>query len=238
MEQYAPNKSNAFTAFCRRHPVVVNLVAAILAAVLLVYLLLIFLDLWTLHGESRNVPDLKGIPYSEAVRRLDGEDLKASVTDSIYPSKLPLQLRGKLRPGDVVDIYPHPNSVVKPGANIYLTIVALSPELITVPDYRNVSVRQARVYFENAGLPPENLIELPTPSEYKGLVLEAKYNGVTLNPGARIPVSAHINMYVGSGTTIDDLIEGIDMDEDTDTELPVEATESDAEAEPEVVILE
>lgn len=234
MEQYS-HQPNAFVAFCKRHPILVNLIAACLAGALLIYLLLVFLDFWTLHGESRTVPDLKGVQYSEAVRRLDSEDLKAAVTDSIYPSKLPLDLRGKAGPGDVVDMYPHPNSIVKPGANIYLTIVALSPELITVPDYRNVSVRQARVYFENAGLPHDNIIELPTPSEYKGLVIEAKYNGVTLSPGARIPATAHVNLYVGSGSTIDDIFDGLD---DEDSDLPVEPSESDAEAEPEVITLE
>lgn len=235
MEYNDYKRPNAFLAWCRKHPVIINFTAAIFAAILLIYLLLVFMDFWTMHGESRNVPDLKCSSYTEAVKRLEEQDLKAAVTDSIYPSKLPVDLRGKVKPGDVVDMYPHPNSVVKPGANIYLTIVALSPELITVPDYRNVSVRQARVYFENAGLSPDNIIELPTPSEYKGLVMDAKYNGVSLNAGARIPASARINMYVGSGLTTDDYDDDY---ADDNNDLPDGPSESDDDVEPEVITLE
>lgn len=230
------SQPGGFRRFYQKHPVLVNFIAAILAAILLIYLLLVFLDFWTLHGESRTVPNLKGTQYTEAQRRLDDEDLKASVTDSIYPSKLPVELRGKVRPGDVVDIYPHPGSIVKPGANIYLTIVSVSPELITVPDYRNVSVRQARVFFENAGLSPSNIVELPTPSEYKGLVIEAKYNGVTLSPGARIPADAHVNLYVGSGSTTDDIFD--EMYTEEESEEIIEPSESDADPEPEYITIE
>ncbi len=222
---------SGFKSFYKKHPIIVNLIAVILAAILVIYLLLVFLDFWTLHGESRRVPDVTGLTYSQAVTRLDAEDLRAAVTDSVYPSHLPIEQR-HLKPGDVVDIYPHPNSIVKPGANIYLTIVALSPELITVPDFRNVSIRQARVYFENAGLPASNIIELSAPSEYKGLVIDAKYNGVSLSPGARIPADAHINLYVGSGTTTDDIFDQLFEDDPTQSDEP---SESDADIEPEII---
>ena len=233
-DQETREPANGFMSFCKRHPIIVNLIAVVVASAVVIYLLLVFLDFWTLHGESRRVPDVTGLTYSQAVTRLDSEDLRAMVTDSVYPSHLPVDQRA-LRPGDVVDIYPHPNSIVKPGANIYLTIVALSPELITVPDSRNVSVRQARVYFENAGLPASNIVELPMPSEYKGLVIDAKYNGVSLSPGARIPANAHINLYVGSGTTTDDIFDEIF---DNESDYDSEPSESDAEPEVETIHLD
>lgn len=233
-DQEIREPEKGFKSFCKCHPIIVNLIAVLLATVLVIYLLLVFLDFWTLHGESRRVPDVTGLPYSQAVTRLDAEDLRASVTDSVYPSHLPIEHRS-LRPGDVVDIYPHPNSVVKPGANIYLTIVALSPELITVPDFRNVSVRQARVYFENAGLPSSNIIELAAPSEYKGLVIDAKYNGASLSPGARIPADAHINLYVGSGVTTDDIIDSLFNEDENEYNEP---SESDDDIEPETIYID
>ena len=80
---------------------------------------------------------------------------------------------------------------------MYLTIVAFSPELVTVPDFYNVSVRQARSMFEGLGI--KEIREVPVISEFSGLVLGAKFNGVSLQPGARIPVSAIVTLEVGSG---------------------------------------
>ena len=37
---------------------------------------------------------------------------------------------------------------IKKGGNVYLTVVAFSPKLITVPDFYNVSARQARSMYE------------------------------------------------------------------------------------------
>lgn len=63
------------------------------------------------------------------------------------------------------------------------------------------------------------------PSEYEGLVLGARYNGVALSPGARIPLSARVTLQVGSGldmledegapidsAAIDEVIEKLDID--------------------------
>ena len=37
------------------------------------------------------------------------------------------------------------------------------------------------------------------PSEYSGLVLGARFNGVSLRPGAKVPISAVITLEVGGG---------------------------------------
>ena len=49
------------------------------------------------------------------------------------------------------------------------------------------------------GLGIKDVREVPVVSEYDGLVLGAKFNGVTLQPGARIPVSAVVTLEVGTG---------------------------------------
>ena len=57
-----------------------------------------------------------------------------------------------------------------------------------------------------AGLGISDIREVPVVSEYEGLVLGAKFNGVALQPGARIPVSAVVTLEVGSGYTLDEEI--------------------------------
>ena len=175
--------------FRKRHPVLMNLLYIILTGSLLIWMLLWFLDFWTFHGEERVVPDVKGQTYESAAGNVDISGLNAIISDSVFDSYS--------RPGTVVEQTPIPGARIKKGGNVYLTVVAFSPKLITVPDFYNVSARQARSMFEGIGI--KEIREVPVTSEYAGLVLGAKFNGVALQPGARIPISAVVTIEVGTG---------------------------------------
>lgn len=166
-----------------------NLVYIIVTGFVLVMMLLWFLDYWTFHGQERVVPDVKGASFSVAASNIDVAEMRAEISDSVFDSYS--------RPGTVVEQVPIPGAKIKKGGTVYLTVVAFSPKLITVPDFYNVSVRQARSMFEGAGI--REIREQQVKSEYQGLVLGAKFNGVDLQPGARIPVSAVVTLEVGSG---------------------------------------
>lgn len=181
--------------FVRRHPVWMNLIFIILAAVVFVWLSSLFLDYWTGHGDERVVPNIKGLSYSQAQSVLKEADLNVEISDSVYDSSE--------RPGTVVEQSPHRNSKVKPGRIVYLTIVAFSPKTVTLPDISNVSLRQAQSIFEGLGIKKINVVEVE--SEYQDLLLSAKYNGLPLSAGARIPVTATITLEVGKGLSSDEL---------------------------------
>ncbi|MDE6094506.1 MAG: hypothetical protein K2F61_07010, partial [Muribaculaceae bacterium] len=87
----------------------------------------------------------------------------------------------------------------------YLTIVAFSPKLVTVPEFINASLRQGISIFEGLGLKKVDIVKVP--SEYKDLVLGARYNGLPLQAGMKIPTTASVIIEVGAGT-----------DEDNETE--------------------
>lgn len=175
--------------FIKRHPVLMNFVYIIAAGILLVTILMWFLDFWTFHGQERAVPDVKGQPYAVAASNIDVAGMRAEISDSVFDSYS--------RPGTVMEQVPIPGAKIKKGGTVYLTVVAFSPKLVTVPDFYNVSVRQARSMFEGIGI--KEIKEQEVLSEYQGLVLGARFNGVSLEPGARIPVSAVITLEVGSG---------------------------------------
>lgn len=183
-------------SFVRRHPVLMNFIYAITAAAVLLWVLMWFLDFWTFHGQERVVPDVKGQTYASAAGNVDLSGLRAVITDSVFDSYS--------RPGTVVEQVPVAGAKIKKGGTVYLTIVAFTPKLVTVPEFYNVSVRQARSMF--AGLGISDIREVPVVSEYEGLVLGAKFNGVALQPGARIPVSAVVTLEVGSGYSLDEEI--------------------------------
>ncbi|MCM1070242.1 MAG: PASTA domain-containing protein [[Clostridium] fimetarium] len=184
-----PAEPEAPGSFRKRHPVLMNFLYIILATCLALWMLMWFLDYWTFHGQERPVPDVKGQPAQMALANIDHMGLKGVVSDSVFDSYS--------RPGTVVEQVPVPGARIKTGGSVYVTIVAYSPKLVTVPDFYNVSIRQARSMFEGLGI--AQVREVPVLSEYAGLVLGAKFNGVELQPGARIPVSSVVTLEVGTG---------------------------------------
>lgn len=188
-DDYDRSNMNPPQNFRKRHPVLMNLIYIIITGSLLIWMLMWFLDFWTFHGEERVVPDVKGQTFESAAGNVDISGLNAIISDSVFDSYS--------RPGTVVEQIPVAGARIKKGGNVYLTIVAFSPKLVTVPDFFNASARQARSMFEGLGI--KEIREVTVPSEYAGLVLGAKFNGVALQPGARIPVSAIVTIEVGSG---------------------------------------
>lgn len=175
--------------FLRRSPIIANIIYICAACLVISFIGLLFLDSWTNHGEESVVPQVKGLSYPDAEKRLRGENYVVEIIDSVYDASH--------TPGMVVEQSPRAGAKVKPGREVYLTIVAFSPKMVTVPYYLNASLRQATAMFEGLGL--KNIEVREVVSEYKDLVLGAKFNGVPLKPGVRIPVTATITLEVGSG---------------------------------------
>ncbi len=175
--------------FRKRHPILMNLLYAIAATFLAIWLAIWFLDFWTFHGQERAVPDVKGQSLEMAQGNISRAGLKGIVTDSIYDNYA--------RPGTVIEQTPIPLAKIKRGGTVYLTIVAYTPKMVTIPDFYDVSERQARSMLEGLGITQVRTVGVP--SEYAGLVLGAKFNGVSLRPGAKVPVTAVITLEVGQG---------------------------------------
>ena len=181
--------ANTFNGFRKKYPILWNLILIAITACVLIWALLVALDVWTLHGNEDSVPDVKGLNYNHAAEILAKEGMNVEITDSIFDSTI--------TPGTVVDQNPKNNAKVKPGRMVYLTIVAFSPKLVTIPEFVNVSLRQGISIFEGLGLSKVEIKKVP--SEYKDLVLGARYNGLPLKRGMKIPTSATVIIEVGEG---------------------------------------
>lgn len=166
-----------------------NLVLMGVVFALLVYAALCWLDAWTLHGQYKTVPDVKGRPYDSALQLLELEGFVVELSDSIYDRNS--------SPGTVVEQNPKENNKVKPGRTVYLTINAFSPKNVTLPSLTDISVRQARSILEGLGITKIETISVP--SEFKDLVIGARHDGVELQAGARVPVTSSITLEVGDG---------------------------------------
>ncbi len=168
-----------------------------LVAIVIGWLAMMWLDVWTRHDDTIVVPTVKALTYDDATRRLSEEGLVAVLSDSVYDKST--------RPGTVIDQNPKVGTVVKEGREIYLTINAFSPKMVTIPTLTDISVRQAKSILE--GLEIKNIVEKRIPSDFKDLVLGVYYKGHRLSPGARVPVNATVELEVGQGvndTIVDD----------------------------------
>ena len=75
---------------------------------------LLLINIYTNHGSSEKVPNLKGTTLEEARIMLKRHNLEAEIIDSVY-------LKDK-KQGTIIEQNPAPNSIVKPGRPIYLII--------------------------------------------------------------------------------------------------------------------
>lgn len=178
----------------RGYPIIFNLILIVIAGLIVVWLLMLFLSNWTLHGQEEEIPDVKGLNVHIAAGTLQRNGMEAIIADSVYDTKA--------MPGTVVDQNPKPMSKVKPGRSVYLTIVAYTPKMVSFPKVDNTSLRQGRSMIEGLGI--KQVVVKEIPSEYEGLVLGAYYNGKKLNGGEKIPVNGVITLEVGALSDGDD----------------------------------
>ncbi len=147
------------------------------------------LDKYTFHGEYVVVPDLKNVTVAEAEEILKNLNLKYEVIDSIYATNL--------KPGVIVEQNPVADSKVKKDRKLYLVINSLQKKKVSLPDVRDISLRQARNLIESVGLKIDSVRYVP--SEYVDLVQEVMLGGSVVAPGTMIAVDTRVDLTVGCG---------------------------------------
>lgn len=158
-------------------------------AVVAVVALYFWLDHYTRHGDSVEVPDVCGLYYLDADASLAESQMRSLVIDSMYIDTM--------SPGVVLDQVPRAGSSVKSGRTVYLTINALSPRKVTMPELKNLSYRQAEAIVKGLGLSAPQIIYWN--SEYKDLVLNVMVDGRPVEAGDKLPVTARVVFSVGNG---------------------------------------
>ncbi|MDE7110667.1 MAG: PASTA domain-containing protein [Muribaculaceae bacterium] len=193
--------------FFKRYPLTANILAMFIVGIMLVFLAMWGLDVWTAHGQVQVVPDVRTLTVSEARQTLGGCNLQVEVVDSVYGS------HGAR--GSVVEQVPPPGNRVKPGRTVYLTINAFEAKKVTLPELIGSSVRQARATLQSLGF--TDIREVRVPSDYRDLVIAVKSMGVPMRAGTVVPVGSSIIIEVGEGydpyRALDNTIEAIDSAE-------------------------
>jgi len=165
-----------------------NALAAVGISILLIVLTMLFLRIYTDHGDSVAIPDLKGKNSREVSALLDNLDLRFQIRDSVYSNEV--------APGTVLDQFPKPGMKVKENRTIFITICALTQVKIPMPQLTDISYRQAINLIESSGL-IAGKIEYK-PSEFPNLVLEQKTEGRRIRVGEMIAKGSVVDLVLGS----------------------------------------
>lgn len=202
--------------FRTKHPIISTIIAICFTSLILIWICLIFLDFWTMHGRTSTVPQIKNLSFAEARFTLSEANLEIEISDSIYDKTL--------APGTVVESWPKAGAVVKRGRQVYVTINAFSPKQIAITKpISGVSARQAISYLQALGI---TITEKHVPSQYEGLVERATVDGRPLGVGSIIPITSIVTLEVGTIQTNDDSSKSDDQETESD-----EAESNDTETE-------
>lgn len=158
-------------------------------SVVIIWVALKALDFYTLHGHSITVPDLSGHLAEDAKAVLVDKSLRYVINDSIFDNTR--------EPGSVVMQDPLPGTEVKRNRTIYLTIVAVLPEMVPMPDLTDLSRRQAMALLETHGLTVGRIEYRPDIA--RNAVLEQKFKDGVIEPGAPIAKGTAIDLVLGEG---------------------------------------
>jgi beta-lactam-binding protein with PASTA domain len=166
-----------------------HLLIAVSIIVSLSIIALLFLRIYTRHGQALSVPDIIGLGIPEADSILAERELRYQIVDSVY--------NANLTRGSIIDQNPSPEFKVKKGRTIFLTINAFNPEFIRMPNVVGVSLRQATAILQTAGLTIGQLTYVPDIAVNN--VLQQKYNADVIEEGDSIIRGSQIDLLLGRG---------------------------------------
>lgn len=171
----------------------VNFLIAILVSVVIFLGVTQFLKGYTDHGKSCTVPDLIGLQESEVKDLLNQQGLKYMIVDSVFSDQVAL--------GAVAEQYPRAEFRVKEGRTIYLVKNSEMPEMVSLPNVKDISLRRAKSTLEAYGFQIGKLEYIPDIGI--NVVLRIKANGNLVNPGDELLKGTTLDLVLGQGLSDD-----------------------------------
>ncbi|WP_437922010.1 PASTA domain-containing protein [Sphingobacterium sp. LRF_L2] len=165
-----------------------NLIAALVVIVVLFLGVYIGLRVYTKHGDSIEVPTVKGMHIDQAIDVLEKADLEYFI-DSIYQMDM--------QPGLVIEQDPEPKSHVKTGRTIYLTIITQVPPEVAFPNIIDKTLIEASAILRNQSLKVGDTVYIADIA--RDVVLDVKFAGQPLKPGRMVPKGSKLTLVLGNG---------------------------------------
>lgn len=148
------------------------------------------LDVYTHHGESIPVPDVKGMAFGKAKTLFEANGLRVAVSDTGYNKRMPADC--------ILLQNPRPGTDVKSGHIIYVTVNSPASPSVTLPDLvDNSSVREAEAKLMAMGF---KLLEPRLITGEKEWVYGILAEGRHVSAGDRISIDVPLRLVIGNGT--------------------------------------
>lgn len=163
---------------------------AIVALVVLCFIILKWLNVSTNHGDFKTVPDLKGKSIDVARMELNDNSLVMEIQDSAnYNPNYPKF--------SVIEQDPMAGKEVKENRKIYLTLNPSGYRKIEVPNLVGRTFRQVKPTLESLGFK----IGKKTYVDYLGEeeVVKMLYKNKSIKKGEKLPKTATIDVVLGNG---------------------------------------
>ena len=183
-----------------------NLFIALIIVVLFLVAFVKFLDFSTNHGEEITVPNLAKMKLEVAEEKLDDEGLEVFLLDTV-------DFRPEFPPYSIVEQDPIAGSKVKDGRKIYVKLNAGGFAMVTFPDLKDKTFRQATNTLRALGLIEGELKYVPNIA--KDIVLEVSCNGKPLKAGDKLMKNSKIDFVLGDGKDLfkDEELDSLNMDQ-------------------------
>jgi len=149
----------------------------------------IWLRIYTHHYESISVPDFTGLTKQECQALAAKKGLRISIIDSVFMQAVPR--------GTMVEQNPKAGFKVKKNRTIFLTMNAINPEKIKMPNVVGFSLRQASAILETKGLAVGHIIYVPDIAMNE--VLRQQYAGRDISGNTLIIKGSRIDLVLGNG---------------------------------------
>ena len=188
------NNKSGFDRLRDRHPILVSVPLMILAFIALGYIALLFIDVFTSHGQQVQVPDVRNMPLEKAIQILDDAGLNWEISDSTT-------FYEQYKPGQVIDQDPKPKSYIKKIRTIYLNVNAMHAPFVALPKLQDLPGRQGVATLRAMGYKHVEVDSVP--SEMDGLILQVTVDGHNVAPGTKVSVNSLVKIIVGDGSIKD-----------------------------------
>jgi eukaryotic-like serine/threonine-protein kinase len=175
--------------FIVEHILLRNLILAFLIVVLGTSIIIFILKIYTRHNEELSVPDLRGLTLEDARAKAESEQLQIVVFDSIFLTDF--------ERGTVAEHHPKAGFKVKRNRKIFLTMNAMNPERVPMPDLISLTFRQATARLESFSLKVGEVAYEPDIGI--NLVLQQRFRGKEIVPGDSISKGSFIDLVLGKG---------------------------------------
>jgi len=164
-----------------------NFLYVIVGFCLLIFVAIYSLKIGTQHNKTFQVPDFIGMTLNEAIAEAQKNHLRIEVIDSVFAPQRPR--------GTVFKQNPETQMFVKKNRRILLTMNAVSPRQVKVPDVVGYSLRQAKAVLLSQGLQVGTIhyeTDIAT-----NMVLEQRYKGLSLAEGQQLIAGTEIDLVLG-----------------------------------------